>query len=82
MQLQNAKQRFENNGIKIAAISYDSPAILKDFAERHKIEFPLLGDPDSKIIASFGVLNAEATGKSKGIGAPRIFLYRLGRCHS
>jgi peroxiredoxin len=53
VQLQNAEQRFENNGIKIAAISYDSPAILKDFAERHKIEFPLLGDPDSKIIASF-----------------------------
>jgi hypothetical protein len=73
VQLQNAKQRFENNGIKIAAISYDSPAILKTFAERHKIEFPLLGDPDSKIIRSFNVLNAKATGKEKGMAHPGFF---------
>jgi hypothetical protein len=73
VQLQSAKQRFEKNGIKIAAISYDSPAILKDFAERHKIEFPLLADPDSKIIGSFNVLNAEATGKNKGMAHPGFF---------
>ena len=30
MQLQNAKERFEKQGIKLAAISYDSPAILKE----------------------------------------------------
>jgi peroxiredoxin len=40
VQLQNAQQRFEAQGLKLAAISCDSPAILKDFAERHKIEFP------------------------------------------
>ncbi|MGB2662778.1 MAG: redoxin domain-containing protein, partial [Candidatus Acidiferrum sp.] len=66
MQLQNAKQRFEKQGIKLAAISYDSQAILNDFSVRHKIDFPLLADPDSKIIGSFNVLNAEATGKNKG----------------
>ena len=74
MQLQDAKQRFENQGIKFAAISYDTPAILKDFAQRHKIEFPLLADPDSQIIRSFNVFNAEATGKEKGMAHPG-FLY-------
>ena len=44
MQLQNTKQKFEAQGLKLAAISYDSPAILKDFAERHNIDFPLLAD--------------------------------------
>jgi hypothetical protein len=73
VQLQNAKQRFEKQGIKLAAISYDSPAILKDFAERHNIDFPLLADPDSEIIWSFDVLNAEATGKEKGMAHPGFF---------
>ena len=73
MQLQNAKQRFEGQGIKLAAVSYDSPAILKDFADRHKIEFPLLADPDSSLIRSFNVLNAEAKWMNKGMARPGFF---------
>lgn len=73
MQLQNAHQRFEANGIKLAAISYDSPAILKDFANRHTIDYPLLADPESKMIASFGVLNPEADGMMKGMALPGYF---------
>jgi len=70
VQLQNANERFEKQGIKVAAISYDSRAILKDFSDRHNIGFPLLADPDSKIIRSFNVLNAEATGMNKGMAQP------------
>ena len=73
MQLQSAKQRFEAQGLKLAAISYDSPAILKDFAERHKIEFPLLGDRNSEIIRRFNVLNTEAKGMAKGMAYPGFF---------
>ena len=73
MQLQNAKQRFEAQGLKLAAISYDSPAILKDSAQRHKIEFPLLADPNSEIIRSFNVLNSEAKGMTKGMAYPGFF---------
>ena len=73
MQLQNAKQRFEAQGLKLAAISYDSPAILKDFAERHKIEFPLLADPGSQTIRAFNVLNTEAKGMTKGMAYPGFF---------
>ncbi len=73
MQLQSARQRFGAQGLKLAAISYDSPAILKDFAERHKIEFPLLADPNSEIIRSFNVLNTEAKGMTKGMAYPGFF---------
>ena len=73
MQLQNARQRFEKHGIKVAAISYDSQAILKDFAARHQIDFPLLADPDSLVIRSFNVLNAEATGMTAGMAHPGFF---------
>jgi len=73
VQLQNAKQRFEAQGLRLAAISYDSPAILKDFAERHNIEFPLLADPNSALIRSFRVLNSEAKGMTKGMAYPGFF---------
>ncbi len=73
MQLQNAKQKFEAQGIKLAAISYDSTAILRDFADRHKIDYALLADPESRIIASYGVLNPEATGMLKGMSLPGYF---------
>jgi hypothetical protein len=73
VQLQNAKGKFEKQGIKLAAISYDSPAILKDFASRHKIAFPLLADPDSKIIRSFSVLNTDAKGMTAGMALPGYF---------
>jgi hypothetical protein len=73
VQLQNADQRFESHGLKLAAISYDSPAILKDFAERHKIKFPLLADPASEVIRSFNVLNTEAKGMTKGMAYAGFF---------
>lgn len=57
----------------MAAISYDSQAILKDFADRHKIDFPLLADPGSRVIASYGVLNTDASGMQKGMALPGYF---------
>ena len=73
MQLQAAQQRFQKQGIKLAAISYDSQAILKEFADRHKIDYPLLADDDSATIRSFHVLNDEAKGPEKGMARPGFF---------
>ena len=60
--------------MKLAAISYDSEEILKYFAERHKIEYPMLADPDSKTIKAYDVFNGEATGMQKGFARPGYFL--------
>jgi hypothetical protein len=57
----------------VAAISYDSEEILRYFAGRRKIEFPLLADPDSKIIRAYQVLNTEAVGQYKGMARPGFF---------
>jgi len=57
-------------GLGLAAISYDSPAILKDFADRRKIAFPLLSDPDSKIIRAFGILNESVKPGTAQYGIP------------
>ncbi|MDP9146023.1 MAG: peroxiredoxin family protein [Acidobacteriota bacterium] len=59
--------------MKFAAISYDSEEILKFFAERHKIDYPLLADPQSKVIREYGVLNREATGMQKGFARPGYY---------
>src|SRR3984893_12636932 len=73
IQLQSAKARFEEQGLKLAGISYDSEAILKFFADRRKIEFPLLSDPDSSVIRAYDVLNSEAVGQYKGMARPGYF---------
>lgn len=73
MQLQSAIARFEKQGVKLAAMSYDSEEILRYFADGHKIEYPLLADPDSKTIKAYGVFNAEATGMQKGFARPGYF---------
>jgi hypothetical protein len=57
--LQDAKRRFEARGIKLAAISYDNTEILKEFGGRFHIEYPLLSDPHSEIIRSFGLVDPD-----------------------
>jgi len=57
----------------VAAISYDSEEILRSFADRRKIELPLLADPDSKIIRAYQLLNQEAVGQFKGMARPGFF---------
>ena len=45
----------------------------RDFSERRRIQYLLLADPDSDIIRSYGVLNEEATGITKGMARPGYF---------
>jgi len=71
--LQSAIPRFDKQGLKFAAVSYDSEEVLQFFSDRHNITYPLLADPDSKVIRAYDVLNAEATGMQKGFARPGYF---------
>lgn len=73
IQLQAAKEHFLEQGIKLAGISYDNVGILKYFSARRNIDFPLLSDPNSKIIRMYQVLNAEAVGPNAGMARPGYF---------
>jgi len=42
----------------VAAISYDSAATLKKFADQHRIGYPMLSDKGSAVITSYAILNA------------------------
>lgn len=54
----------------VAAVSYDSVAVLHNFAERRGIHFPLLSDPDSKLIRELGILNETVPKESAFFGVP------------
>jgi hypothetical protein len=74
VQLQRSAADLKARGIGLAAISYDPPATLKAFAEARGITFPLLSDADSSVIRRYGLLNAEAQGRTAGIPHPGTFM--------
>ena len=62
--------QFRARGLGVAIISYDSVAVLKDFGDRKGIRIPMLSDPESKIIRSFGILNENVDKTSPVYGIP------------
>jgi peroxiredoxin len=57
VELQHDLAIFKRAGLGIAAISYDSQAVLHEFATRKNVTFPLLADHESNVIRAFDVLN-------------------------
>ena len=75
MELQAKLTEFRKQGLSIAAISYDSPAVLNDFASRRGITFPLLSDQGSNTIRAFGILNEEVPAGTPFAGIPHPGAY-------
>ncbi len=75
--LEGAQKAFAAKGIGVAAVSYDSPAILADFTKRRSITYPLLSDTNSALIDKFGIRNPTADGMEAGIPFPGYYL--IGR---
>lgn len=75
--MQENYHKVREAGLGLAAISYDSPAILKAFASRRNITFPLLSDAESKIIRSYGILNTSVEQGSSSYGIPNPGIYVL-----
>ena len=71
------QDEFRKRGLNVAAISYDSVAVLKDFAARRGITFPLLSDPDSRVIRAFGIFNEDVPKDSFVCGVPHPGTYVL-----
>ena len=64
--MQKDLKTIEAAGVKIVGVSYDSVEVLKTFAEKRKITFPLLSDPESKTIIAYALKNKETAGKKFG----------------
>ena len=65
MELQDQLETLKEQGIGVAAISYDSVEVLSDFAQRRGITFTLLADDHYSVITKFGILNTVA---AEGVG--------------
>jgi hypothetical protein len=70
VELEQNRSEYERLGLGIAAISYDSVAVLHNFAERRGIHFPLLSDPDSEVIRRLGILNETIPKGNPFFGVP------------
>lgn len=70
MELQEQYKKLQAQGYGIAAISYDSQEILKGFADRKGITYPLLSDAGSKVIRSFGIFNESIPNDRGSYGVP------------
>jgi peroxiredoxin len=70
VELESQRRALRDQGLEVAAISYDPPAILKDFAQRRGITYPLLSDRESIIIRSFGLLNPDYPPGDNAHGVP------------
>ena len=72
--MQRDLKSIEDAGVQVVGISYDSPEVLKRFCDRAKITFPLLSDPDSKMIDAYHIRNEAARGKAVGVPNPGTFI--------
>ncbi len=68
--LNNQLAGFRKRGLNVASVSYDSAEILKTFAGRVGIKYPMLSDPESQVIRAFGLLNTNIDAKSPQYGIP------------
>jgi peroxiredoxin len=74
--LETEAAAYRAKGIGVASVTYDSQAVLQNFARRKGIHYPMLSDPDSKIIRDFGVFNdnIEPGTPAYGIAFPGNFV--------
>jgi hypothetical protein len=77
VELEETRPALEKTGRKLAAISYDTVAILASFSERRKIGFPLLSDEGSAFIRQLGLFNEKQPVDSVRYGVPHPGAFML-----
>jgi hypothetical protein len=70
VELEQSRQGFEKQGVKVAAITYDSQEILPRFSAAHHLDYPLLSDKGGVVIREFGILNTNVPKDHPFYGIP------------
>jgi hypothetical protein len=76
--LDRQRKAFEKKGVNVAAVSFDSPELLRNFAQRRDLTMTLLSDPESKVIRAFGILNTSVAETHQFHGIPNPGEYLIG----
>ena len=75
--MERRRKDFERQGFRVAALSFDTPETLGHFAERAGIHYPMLSDPESKVIRAFGLLNRTVPADHPFHGIPNPGAYLI-----
>lgn len=70
-ELARANDRFLAKGAQIVGISADAPEDSRELARKLDVKFPLLSDPQLKVISAYGVAM-----QGEDIAVPSVFLVR------
>jgi peroxiredoxin len=65
---------FEARGIRVVGISVDPPEINRRQSQKRGYTFPLLSDPNAKVIRRYDVLHPGAGPKGADIARPAEFI--------
>ena len=71
---QHRLSEFDARGVRVVGISVDSPEVNQRQSQKLGYRFPLLSDPDAKIIRRYDVLHPGAGPKGVDIARPAEFL--------
>jgi len=71
---QRRLSEFEARGVRVVGISVDPPDINQQQSQKLGYTFPLLSDPNAKVIRRYDVLHPRAGPKSADIARPAEFL--------
>jgi peroxiredoxin len=71
---QNRLSEFDARGISVVAISVDPPDINKRQSQKLGYTFPMLSDPNAKVIRRYDVLHPGAGPRGADVARPAEFL--------
>ena len=70
MQLEEHKAAFEELGIQVVGMTYDSLEVLADFHTDEELSYPLLRDENAKHVNALGVRNEDYPEGHRAYGIP------------
>jgi peroxiredoxin len=70
LELQQHKALFDEAGLGLVAITYDSPQLQKKFTDKHDIDLPLLSDVNAQTFTNLNILNAQYLAGDERYGLP------------
>jgi len=79
LELQSRAGELKKQGLGLAVITYDSPALHAEFGKRRGVTLPLLSDAGSATLRAFGILNTTVDAQSQNYGIPFPGTFMLDR---
>jgi peroxiredoxin Q/BCP len=67
----DAWKQLQKRGVAVVGVSPDSPESHQKFAKKYRLPFPLLSDPDKKVMAAYGAWGEKVMYGKKTMGVIR-----------